>query len=94
MTMNLSPIAPSTRAIRVRETFETFSDEEKTLAENVYQGWYKSTPQVAAWSSPIAVKYEGNKSWEIFQKGDLVNLNNEDEVEDVIDLRYIFGNWN
>lgn len=93
MTMNLSPIAPSTRAIRVRETFETFSDEEKTLAENVYQGWHKSTPQVTAWSSPIAVKYDGG-NWEIFQKGDLVTLNNEEEIEEVIDLRYIFGNWN
>jgi hypothetical protein len=91
--MNLSPIAPTARAIRVRRLYETFTNEEKTLAENVYQGWYKSTPQVAAWSSPIAVKYYGGK-WEIFQKGDLVGLVDDDLVEEVFDLRYIFGNWN
>lgn len=93
MTMNLSPIAPSTRAIRVRETFETFSDEEKEIARKVYEGWSNASPQIAAWSSPIAVKYYGG-NWEIFQKGDLVELVDDDLVEEVFDLRYIFGNWN
>lgn len=91
--LNLSPIAPTSRAIRVRRLYEGFSSEEKEIARKVYDMWYKSSPQIAAWSSPIAVRYISGY-WEIFQKGDLVELAEEDLVEEIFDLRYIFGNWN